>query len=271
MPAPDAPAHRGGRPLLTALFWIGVGLSPIAAALLLIADSNALLRIAAVLALMSVALIGLSITLRSASIREELEATFFDEIDELHKALRNDIETAARATHRAFGEKLQAVQSQVDALRGQLDGARGRPAGDPHDHAFEPYGRGRDDTGHSWPSGPAGVVRPRSGQPELAGHPRERFDGRANERSVGAAAVPRSPGGGRADDGLDADAGWSGGWAGRRWADGRVDEPGREFRGGERWDGGWSPSNTSYWRHPGGSSGWGGSGGWGGPSDERWR
>ncbi|HEX5594799.1 MAG TPA: hypothetical protein VFX61_02085, partial [Micromonosporaceae bacterium] len=126
MPAPDVHTAARGRPLPAALFWIGVVLAPIAAGLLLVAKSNGTLRIAAVLAVLSVVLIGLSVALRgdAETVRQELEETLFDELDELHKGLRNDIETAARTTHRAFSEKLQLLQNQVEVLRGQLEKAR---------------------------------------------------------------------------------------------------------------------------------------------------
>ncbi|HEX6970426.1 MAG TPA: hypothetical protein VF174_16660 [Micromonosporaceae bacterium] len=204
MPAPDATTHKGGRPLLTVLFWIGVGLAAIAAVLLLVADSNGLLRIAAVLALLSVVLIGLSVSLRgdAGSLRDELEEVLFEEIDGLHRDVRKDIETAARATHRSFGEKLQALQSQVELLREQLAAGYPQPVGGaavpPGGHAPtadpEPAGNG---PGHAWESGrsdaarhrgvdghPGGDVRP--GVPEPPG--RARFG-----RPAGAAAVARPP------------------------------------------------------------------------------
>lgn len=133
MPAPKNSAKRGPRPLLAVLFWIGVALAPAAAGLLLIADSSSLLRIAAVLALSSVVLIGLSIALRndSRAVRDELEEVIYEEIDGLHQDVRKDIETAARATHRAFGEKLQALQDEVNVLRGRLDAGRVPPAVSP--------------------------------------------------------------------------------------------------------------------------------------------
>ncbi|MEV4618396.1 hypothetical protein AB0J74_06705 [Asanoa sp. NPDC049573] len=131
MPTRDDEEPRG-RPLLKLLFWAGIGLAPLAMGLLLIADGNGPLRIAAVLAVLSVVLIGLSIGLRgdTDSVRADLEDLVADEIDELQSDVRRDIETAARATHRSLGEKVQALQQTVDALRAQLEAQRGaaRPA-----------------------------------------------------------------------------------------------------------------------------------------------
>ncbi|MGW0431913.1 hypothetical protein ACWDV4_05130 [Micromonospora sp. NPDC003197] len=126
MPSPEAIKKPRRKPLLTMLFWAGVGLAPIAALLLLVGDGNAVLRIAAVLAILTVVLIGLSIALRPSTdaLRDELEELVFDEIDELREGLRKDIETAARATHKAFGEKLQVLYQSVEAGRGAPDPAR---------------------------------------------------------------------------------------------------------------------------------------------------
>ena len=117
---------RRGRPLATLLFWGGVGLAPLAALLLLVARGNGTLRVAAVLAVAAVVLIGLSITLRgdADTARLEMEEVLLEEIDQLRADLRNDIAGAARATHESFGEKLQILQNNVESLRGQLDVAR---------------------------------------------------------------------------------------------------------------------------------------------------
>ena len=135
MPSPEAIEESRGKPLLTVLFWVGVGLAPIAALLLLVGDGNGVLRVAAVLALLAVVLIGLSIALRSDAnaVRDEIEDILAEEIEDLRADLRKDIESAARATHKAFGEKLHAVQQCVEAIRSQQttprpDAGRGEPA-----------------------------------------------------------------------------------------------------------------------------------------------
>ncbi|MDQ7906954.1 hypothetical protein RB614_20790 [Phytohabitans sp. ZYX-F-186] len=135
MPASAPPSERPGRQLLTVVFWVGVGLAPLAALLLLVGQSSGVLRVAAVLAVFAIVLIGVSITLRrdTESMRYDLEETLLEEIDTLRGDVRNDIATAARATHRAFGEKLQALHETVQALRVQmqLDAARGQAAPPP--------------------------------------------------------------------------------------------------------------------------------------------
>ena len=119
--------------LLTLLFWLGVALAPLAALLLLLVRGESGLRIAAVLAVLAVVLIGLSITLRRdiETVRLELEETLLDEVDLLREDVRQDIATAARATHRQFSEKLQALYESVEALRGQISAARYEPAAAP--------------------------------------------------------------------------------------------------------------------------------------------
>jgi hypothetical protein len=127
MPAPDSSQEeRRDERLTTGLFWGGVGIAPLAALLLLIGRSGGPLRIAAVLAILAVVMIGLSITLRSNSdaIRVEMEEVLYEEIDALRKDVREDIGTAARATHKSFGEKLQVLYEQLNAVRAQLDAIR---------------------------------------------------------------------------------------------------------------------------------------------------
>lgn len=126
MPASETQqeGRRGGR-LLTVVFWIGVGLAPLAALLLLVGGASGV-KVAAVLAILAVVLVGLSVMLRpdAGSLRVELEETMLDEIDMLREDVRQDITTAARATHKSFSEKLQMLHENVEALRGQVEAAR---------------------------------------------------------------------------------------------------------------------------------------------------
>ncbi|GFJ90875.1 hypothetical protein Prum_045170 [Phytohabitans rumicis] len=118
--------------MLTVVFWSGVGLAPLAALLLLVGQGAGALRVAAVLAVLAVVLIGLSITLRrdAETVRLDMEETLLEEVDMLREDVRKDIATAARATHKAFGEKLQALQETVQALRAQIEmNAAGQPGG----------------------------------------------------------------------------------------------------------------------------------------------
>jgi hypothetical protein len=126
MPASETREVRRAGWLLTALFWTGVGLAPLAALLLLLGGSGSLLRIAVVVAILAVVLIGLSIALRrdSGSMRAEIEDVLYDEIDDLRDGVRGDIANAARATHKAFGERLSALQQTIEDLRGQLEAMR---------------------------------------------------------------------------------------------------------------------------------------------------
>jgi hypothetical protein len=126
MPASEPPSERRGARLLTIVFWAGVGLAPLAALLLLLGQGAGALRVAAVLAVLAVVLIGLSITLRrdAESMRLDMEETLLEEVDMLREDVRNDIATAARATHKAFSEKLQVMHESVQALRMQVEAAR---------------------------------------------------------------------------------------------------------------------------------------------------
>lgn len=111
---------------LPALFWGGVALAPIAALMLLVGSGTGSLRAAVGLVILSVILIGLSITLRrdSENLRNELEDVVFDEIDVVRADVRDDIGHAVQATHRAFGEKLQYLLDQVESTRAELESTR---------------------------------------------------------------------------------------------------------------------------------------------------
>src|SRR4051794_21673685 len=126
MPAADTEQKRTGLPLLPGLLWAGVGLAPVAALLALFAgDSFGLIRVAIVLAVIALALIGASMALRKDdSVRSQVEDMVFEELDIMRDDLREDITTAARATHKAVGERMVTLQESVDALRGQVDNLR---------------------------------------------------------------------------------------------------------------------------------------------------
>src|SRR5205814_1184974 len=129
VPASNARQARGGGQLPTVIFRTGVALSPVAAALVLLSADAGGLRVAAVLAILTVVLVGLSIMLRpdARTVRIELEDQLFEEIDALREDIRRDIATAARATHRAYSEKLQSLYETVETLRGQVEELRATP------------------------------------------------------------------------------------------------------------------------------------------------
>ncbi len=126
MPAADTFQQRRGGQLPTGLLWTGVGLAPVAAALVLLGGGAGVLRVAAVLAILAVVLIGLSITLRpdASGIRAELEDALLDELDAVREEVRQDMSQAARASHRALTEKVEQLSQMVDTLRGQVETLR---------------------------------------------------------------------------------------------------------------------------------------------------
>ncbi|MEV4809246.1 hypothetical protein [Micromonospora avicenniae] len=126
MPAPEAMRSRS---LLTTLFWIGVGLAPVAALILLIADGNGALRFAAVLAIVAVVLIGLSIALRSdGESGQDRLAEVFDELDQLRRELRGEIVAAAQRGNQAL-DQAQRAQEAVAAVHRRLEATGAALAG----------------------------------------------------------------------------------------------------------------------------------------------
>ena len=200
------------------LFWVGIGLAPVAALLLLVAEGDGLLRIVAVLAVLAVVLIGLSITLRgdNETIRLAMHKTLLEEIDMLREDLRNDI---ARAAHSAVGERLQVVQDDVAALRHQLAAGRGEAwaAGAPPadssrgdapdgsragDSAHDAYAPAADEPGErgEWRRPPTGVAAVAAAGVDSGGRhssdsrgARGAAEGRAQVRASAAIPRPRSP------------------------------------------------------------------------------
>lgn len=127
MPAADTQRRRAGLPLLSGLLWAGVGLAPVAALLVLLSgDSTGLMRLAVLLAVVAVVLIGVSMALRRGpdSVRDQVEDMIFEELDILRDDLREDITMAARATHKSLGERVVNLHESVEALRGQVDNLR---------------------------------------------------------------------------------------------------------------------------------------------------
>ncbi len=204
--------------MLAVLFWTGVALAPLAALLLLVANSGFLLRIAAVAAIGCVVLIGVSIALRGdpESVRVELEGTLLDEVDALREDVREDITTAARATHRAFGERVQTLNQSVESLRAEVQAVRAgggvpvpgpvappaRPAQHPEEVA--PVAAGYQHGGEEWaePAPPSGYTGPaREQQPDRYG--RQPANGYEHAAAVpegpprAAGGIPRQRGGGR--------------------------------------------------------------------------
>lgn len=213
MPDPESDSvWRGGR-LLTAFFWSGVGLAPLAVLLLLVGSSGgASLRVGAVLALLAVILIGLSVALRpdTATVRLQLEETLLEEIDNLRDEVRQEIASASRASHQSFGERVGALQQQVEALRAEraapppVAAAASVPAPPPAaPAAAATYG-----TATPYPAPAAPVSAPASRQPPVSapaangraavGHPDgrrsrdwdERREPEPPRRSTGRANVP---------------------------------------------------------------------------------
>jgi hypothetical protein len=107
---------------LPVLFWTGAGLAPLATLFLLLGQGAGPLRLAAVLAILCVVLIGLSIVLRNdaGAVRAQLESIVLDEIDALREESREDIVAVARKLHSTFHEEAADLADQLEEIRDQL-------------------------------------------------------------------------------------------------------------------------------------------------------
>ncbi|MFI7509391.1 hypothetical protein ACIBSS_21465 [Micromonospora aurantiaca] len=192
MPASVAPADKSTPALLTVLFWVGVGLAPLAALILLIADGNGSLRFGAVLAILAVVLIGLSIALRPESgsggaASEEMR----EELAQLRRELRAEIVAAAQRGNQALDQARRA-EEVAGAVRHRLDAAAAGLASAPVSALA------------SAPERPSGAARvPGTGAPDVG---RPQPVGRDDDEP----ARPAYPGGGY---GTDADASRTGHYA----------------------------------------------------------
>ncbi|NIL63910.1 hypothetical protein [Salinispora arenicola] len=124
MPVPEVTDDTRKPSLLTVLFRVGVALASVAALVLLVADSNGPLRVAAVLAILAIVLIGLSITMRPEDggrvvrLREELE--------QLRHELHGEVVAAAQRGNQAL-DQVQRTQEAVMALGRRLDAGVATP------------------------------------------------------------------------------------------------------------------------------------------------
>src|SRR5947207_10012399 len=157
MPASDPRQGRHVLRIVPFLFWGGVGLAPVAVVLIVVGQSSSLLRVGAALAMLVVVLIGLAVSLqRSAGgVPPDVEDMVLDELDALREDVREDITVAARATHKALGEKVVALHETVDALRAQVEHLRTQLAAGPPAPAQHPAGVHTGAHGHVG----GGVVR----------------------------------------------------------------------------------------------------------------
>ena len=126
MPSPTVQQNAHRAKVLVGLFWSGVGLAPLAMLITLVA-SGGMLKVAAVLAMLAVVLIGVSIALRrdpgDGPCRAAATPCWTKWISCAHD-VREDLNTAARNTHRALTERIHTVHGGVEALRAQVDELR---------------------------------------------------------------------------------------------------------------------------------------------------
>ena len=105
------------------LFWGGMALAPAAVLILLFGQSVGSLRIAVVLAVITIVLLALSIAMRPSveMLRVDIEHRVLDEVERVRVKAREDTTTAAKNTHKALSDKIHVLAESVEDLRAQLD------------------------------------------------------------------------------------------------------------------------------------------------------
>ncbi len=126
MPGAQTQQVNGDTKLPSVVFWTGMGLTPLAAVLVFLTEGSSSARIAAAVAILGVALVGLSVMLRpdARSAGADLEALVAEEIEVLRQDVRQDITSAVQASHANLAERLALLRQQLDAALSQLDAAR---------------------------------------------------------------------------------------------------------------------------------------------------
>ena len=263
MPPDDTAPRQSRVRLFRGVFWAGIAVAGIAVLLLLLGQDTLQLRLAVVLAVVAISLIGVSIMFRreSDTVRGEVEELILEEMDQLHEDVREDITSAARATHKALGDKVVQLNDTVETLRTELDNLRAHlehgvqpaltsaPAGNGSHSAggmvrhtetvqvttrrtiLDPNEDGRGTVYGA--SGGDGRV-PSQRRSEWAGSGRQPAQlGMENESWTDQLLRERFSGG-RGGERDDAD-GIRGVGVGDRWASVRDTERGQELRMGDRW------------------------------------
>src|SRR5262245_59679658 len=105
------------------LFWGGMALAPLAVLILLFGQSTGSMRVAVVLAVLTIVMLALSIAMRPSvdMLRVDIEHRVLDEVERVRVKAREDTTTAARNTHRALSDNIHALSETVDDLKAQID------------------------------------------------------------------------------------------------------------------------------------------------------
>src|SRR5262245_20340502 len=205
------------------LFWGGMALAPLAVLILLFGQSTGSMRVAVVLAVLTIVMLALSIALRPSveMLRVDIEHRILDEVERVRVKAREDTTTAARNTHKALSDKIHVLTETVEDLRAQVDEVQNNNTlAAHHAQALDPA------------PGAAGTVR----RTETVHVTRRTTTVNAGDNDGGGTVY-----GSRAaaegewrDRREDDDRRWDGMAHGSRWAEVRADEHGRELHLGER-------------------------------------
>ncbi|MBN1171253.1 MAG: hypothetical protein JXA67_03685, partial [Micromonosporaceae bacterium] len=124
MPA-DEQGRGGQARIARVMLWCGAALAPVAALLVMAAEASGLLRLAVVLVVFTVVLVGAAFMLMQrdggAAVSADIEDFVLDEIDAMREDVRGDITHAAKTTHKALAEKIVSMNDTIEELRGQVD------------------------------------------------------------------------------------------------------------------------------------------------------
>ena len=226
MPASHPRDVRRGQ-VLQGLFWGGVALAPVAVLILLFGQSLGSLRVAVVLAIVTIVLLAVSIAMRPSveMLRVDIEHRVLDEVERVRVKAREDTTTAARNTHKALSDKIHILTETVEDLRAQIDEVQtGTMLAAHHAPALDPA------------ASAAGTVR----RTETVHVTRRTTTVNAGDQDGGGtvygsrAAVDGEWRDRRDGDGNPSHDRWGGMAQGSRWAEVRADENGRELHLGER-------------------------------------
>lgn len=122
MPANPSPDVRRGQ-LPQTLFWAGMALAPLAVLVLLFGQSTGSLRVAVVLAVLTIVLLAISIALRPTveMVRVDIEHRVLDEMERIRLRSREETAAITHNAQRAIAERIAGLHESVEHLRAQVN------------------------------------------------------------------------------------------------------------------------------------------------------
>lgn len=116
------------------LFWGGMALAPVAVLILLFGQSTGALRVAVVLAVLTIVMLAVSMAIRPSvdMVRVDIEHRVLDEMERIRLRTQSETAHVARHTAAALTERIHMLNATIEDLRAQVDEAQAMSYFDPN-------------------------------------------------------------------------------------------------------------------------------------------